>query len=312
MTIEHMEFFLLPRRLPLVSLYLLPSGCRLSLRDVSFLWQGSFQKLKSLSQEMQVWLVAVRIRIMWTYHLGKGCLPNSICFKYSYLASQHRPLLQSGVPGDQEQCTSCLSPQCLLQAWSLIVTCTIRGLSKRHLSSCYSLGISPRWRNAGTKEKKATSSSGWWGKHENTHTCTQLSVHAIRYDRYHDRTQARVRDERELWDVILDGTSRGGCSEMVTFELRNTRSDRVNHKISNLCKLRITFLFHVFTCMCICTCPYIYKHKPTKTWMWKSEDNLQEDLSLYGVSPRDWTRVVRLGSKYLYLPNHLVKHLFNE
>lgn len=46
--------------------------------------------------------------------------------------------------------------------------------------------------------------------------------------------------------------------------------------------------------------------------MWKSEDNLQEDLSLYGVSPRDWTQVVRLGSKYLYLPNHLVKNLFNE
>lgn len=154
MTIEHMEFFLLPRRLPLLSLYLLPSGCRLSLRDVSFLRQGSFQKLKSLFQEMQVWLVAVRIRIMWTYHLGKGCLSNSICLKYSYLASQHRPLLQTDVLGGQEQCTSCLSPQCLLQAWSLIITYTISGLSKRHLSSCYSLGTSLRWRNAGTKEKK--------------------------------------------------------------------------------------------------------------------------------------------------------------
>lgn len=162
------------------------------------------------------------------------------------------------------------------------------------------------------KGNKATSSSGRWGKYENTHTCTWLSVHAIRYDKCHDRTQARVRGEREILDDILDGTAREGFSEMMTFELRNKWSDRVNHKISNLCKLRTTFLFRVSTCICIRTCTYVYRHMPTKTWMWKSEDNLQEDLSLYGVSPRDWTQVVRLGSKYLYLPNHLVKHLFNE
>ena len=39
-------------------LNLLPSGCRLPLRDMPVLRQGSFHKLKELSPEMHLWFVA--------------------------------------------------------------------------------------------------------------------------------------------------------------------------------------------------------------------------------------------------------------
>lgn len=55
--------------------------------------------------------------------------------------------------------------------------------------------------------------------------------------------------------------------------------------------------------MCVCVCVHV------TAYLWRAEDHFQESiLSFHYVGPRDWTQVVRLGSKYLYpiilLPVH--------
>lgn len=41
--------------------------------------------------------------------------------------------------------------------------------------------------------------------------------------------------------------------------------------------------------------------------MWSSQDTFQESLLFFHcVAPRDWVRVIKLGSKHLYLLSHLI------
>lgn len=62
--------------------------------------------------------------------------------------------------------------------------------------------------------------------------------------------------------------------------------------------------FFFFTLVCVCVCALAH--------MWRSEDNLQElVLSFDHVGSRDWTKVIWLGSKWLYLLSYLASpHFF--
>lgn len=54
------------------------------------------------------------------------------------------------------------------------------------------------------------------------------------------------------------------------------------------------------------SCVYMYENICAMSDMWKSDDNLQKlVLSLYSVSSRSWSQVIRLWNRHLYLPSHL-------
>lgn len=51
---------------------------------------------------------------------------------------------------------------------------------------------------------------------------------------------------------------------------------------------------------------YMYENICAMSDMWKSDDNLQKlVLSLYSVSSRSWSQVIRLRNRHLYLQSHL-------
>ena len=83
---------------------------------------------------------------------------------------------------------------------------------------------------------------------------------------------------------------------------------RGQHQVSSSINLYL-ILKNYFYAVCVCThvCVYlcVCVFISTMTYMEKPEDNLLESLLSCHVAPRDWTRVIRFGSKHLYPMSHL-------